>query len=339
MRKISIEDFELDLVSSIEAPITIWGDSGKVNVSLVPKELDEEEYEELSDEEEMEMFIETFNSYLDRIQSDAEYVENNKEKVIEFLIKEKIYDNLEDYIKTNKKDCIKFEEIFYQIDDDEYGYYSFMIVIKAEGEDMDNRSAFIQFDENYNMTFDSFIGGKEIKGEVNNHDFFKEGGSEFTINKDITDEDIRNAEERLGYKLPQEYIDLIKVKNGGVPKNQYFITEEKTSWGTDYIHVDALFGIGDEENDEYTIKEWTYEIAGIKGIVIAPYISDRKAVIILNYSNYLGGGEPEVAYVDAEYQYEANLLVSPKSLAKDFKSFMNGLVSEEEMKRKMNDNQ
>ena len=57
MKKISIDDFELDLVSTIKAPITVWGDSGKIVLSLHLEELDDEVYEELSEEEEMKMFI------------------------------------------------------------------------------------------------------------------------------------------------------------------------------------------------------------------------------------------------------------------------------------------
>ena len=239
---------------------------------------------------------------------------------------------MEEYIKVNKKDCIKFEQIYYYIDDD-CGDYRISLYIRAYGENIDNRLAVIKFDEFMNMTFDCFLGGKEIRGQANVQDFFEMNSNEFTIKKNVTDDDIKKIEEKFGYKLPQEYIDLIKIRNGGVPKKRYFPTEETTSWGKDYICLDAIYGIGDEDTEEFVIKEWNYPNAGIKGIAISPNISERNAVVIMNYSNYIGRDEPEIAYVDAEYQLESNLLVYPISLAKDFKSFVNGLVSEEEIRK------
>lgn len=159
MKKISIDDFELDLVSTIEAPIKIWGDLGTISVNLQLEELDDEVYEELSEEEEIRMFVDAFNSHLDRMQKDAEYIEQNKQKIIDFVIKKKIYDNLKECIQINNSDWIKFDEIYYLIDDD-CGEYEISIYIKADNDDIDRRLAIINFDENMNMSFDGFIGEK-----------------------------------------------------------------------------------------------------------------------------------------------------------------------------------
>ncbi len=44
------------------------------------------------------------------------------------------------------------------------------------------------------------------------------------IGQPLTDELIRSVEEKIGYKLPESYIALMRVQNGGRPKRPDFVT-------------------------------------------------------------------------------------------------------------------
>lgn len=63
----------------------------------------------------------------------------------------------------------------------------------------------------------------------------------------ITKEQIAEAEETLGYKLPQAYVELLTNKNGGVPKNTCFPSKKKTSWADDHVAISGIFGINAHE--------------------------------------------------------------------------------------------
>jgi hypothetical protein len=80
----------------------------------------------------------------------------------------------------------------------------------------------------------------------------------------VTDKRIQATEKELGYKLPKSYIELMKVQNGGIPKNCCFPTKEPTSWSTDHIAISGIFGIGNsktyslcgELGSRFMIEEW-----------------------------------------------------------------------------------
>lgn len=51
------------------------------------------------------------------------------------------------------------------------------------------------------------------------------------IGREVTDEDIKNAEAELGYTLPEAYIELLKNHNGGVVKKNCFIEDFIKEYG------------------------------------------------------------------------------------------------------------
>lgn len=55
-----------------------------------------------------------------------------------------------------------------------------------------------------------------------------------------TDELIHSIEEELGFKLPASYIELMKIHNGGTPKNCCFPTTETTSWSEDHCAITGI---------------------------------------------------------------------------------------------------
>lgn len=142
------------------------------------------------------------------------------------------------------------------------------------------------------------------------------------------DEDIAAIEEELGYKLPQSYIELMRMQNGGIPVNTCFPTELPTSWSEDHIAITGIMGIGSTKSyslggdlgSRFMIEEWGYPDIGI---VICDCPSAGHDVVMLDYRACGPHGEPEVIHVDQESDYEITFL------APDFESFIKGLVNDE----------
>jgi SMI1/KNR4 family protein SUKH-1 len=143
-----------------------------------------------------------------------------------------------------------------------------------------------------------------------------------------TKELVESIETELGYKLPDSYIKLMKSQNGGITKNTCFPTNEPTSWADDHIGIYGIMGIGRKKDyslcgdtgSQFMIDEWGYpEI----GICICDTPTGGHDMIMLDYSKCGNDGEPEVVHVDQEDDYEITFL------AKDFESFVKGLVNED----------
>lgn len=142
------------------------------------------------------------------------------------------------------------------------------------------------------------------------------------------DELIASIEQELGYKLPASYIAMMKQQNGGIPRNTCFPVEESNSWAEDHIAITGIAGIGRDKSyalcgdlgSRFMIEEWGYPDIGV---VIGDCPSAGHDVVMLDYRYCGPDGEPEVIHVDQEGGYEITFL------AKDYESFIRGLVSEE----------
>jgi hypothetical protein len=166
--------------------------------------------------------------------------------------------------------------------------------------------------------------------ELNLTDFWEnsEYSAQSYIEEPLSNDLIASVEKEIGYKLPESYIELMSVQNGGLVTKTCFPTEEPTSWASDHIAITGIFGIGrnkayslcGELGSKFMIEEWGYpEI----GVCICDCPSAGHDMVMLDYSKCGREGEPEVVHVDQENDY------SKTFLAKDFKSFVSGLVSEE----------
>lgn len=141
-----------------------------------------------------------------------------------------------------------------------------------------------------------------------------------------SDELVQLVEHELGYKLPASYVELMKLCNGGIPKRNCFPTTQITSWSETHIAITGIMGIGKNKSyslfgtlgSKFMIDEWGYPDTGV-------YICDCPSaghdMIMLDYSNCGKEGQPEVVHIDQEYDYKKTLL------AKDFETFIRGLVS------------
>ncbi|BFT72680.1 hypothetical protein PAENIP36_41220 [Paenibacillus sp. P36] len=172
----------------------------------------------------------------------------------------------------------------------------------------------MRFFENFNLT-----------------DFWKK--SEYALKAYVedypSDELIKSIEKELNYKLPTSYVSLMKVQNGGIPKNTCFPTTSPTSWAEDHIAITGIMGIGRTKSyslcgnlgSQFMIDDWQYPAIGI---VICDCPSAGHDVIMLDYRKCGKDGEPEVVHVDQECDYHITFL------AKDFETFIMGLVNDEE---------
>lgn len=154
--------------------------------------------------------------------------------------------------------------------------------------------------------------------------------SDYYVSKlTVTDELIQQTESLLGYHLPKTYIELIRSQNGGTPVKSCYPTEEHTSWAEDHIAISSVCGIGgkwgidsDDFGSRFMIEEWGYPDIGI---VICQCPSAGHDAVMLDYRACGRDGEPAVIHVDVESADEPTITF----LAKDFASFINGLVNEE----------
>ena len=163
-------------------------------------------------------------------------------------------------------------------------------------------------------------------------DFWEEPGDcarKNYIEPPPTAEVIRQVEKELGYKLPESYIALMQVQNGGFSKKSAFPTSTPTSWADDHIAIEGFLSIGWDKTyslcgrmgSRFMIEEWGYpEI----GVAICDCPSAGHDMVFLDYRECGPQGEPKVVHIDQEDDY----YITP--LADSFEAFIRGLVDEEE---------
>ena len=173
------------------------------------------------------------------------------------------------------------------------------------------------------MSNQTYYEGFDLSAFWNDYDGYTGPG-------EVTDERVAEAERLLGYKLPGAYIELIRTKNGGSPVNGCFPVEEPTSWAEDHVAVSAICGLGgrwgidsDDLGSRHMIDNWGYPDIGI---VFGECPSAGHDAIMLDYSECGPQGEPRVIHVDVEMPEGEEPVRT--FLAKDFETFVRGLVNE-----------
>jgi hypothetical protein len=95
---------------------------------------------------------------------------------------------------------------------------------------------------------------------------------------------VRAAEQRLGYRLPAAYVELLKVCNGGTIRRSFFPTDQCKSWADDHVAFETVMGICPDEGIDgevgsaSLIAEWDDPDVGV---VIS---SDGHTAFMLDYS-------------------------------------------------------
>ncbi len=142
------------------------------------------------------------------------------------------------------------------------------------------------------------------------------------ISKPVTDEQISSVEEQLVFKLPASYIQLMKLHNGGIPRNTRYPIGS-TVHGQNHIVISGFFGIGRDKKkslcgelgSRYMIENGGYPEIGVV-ICDCPAAGDA---VMLDYRPSGNDGEPEVIYVD---RGSNNKIIK---LADNFEAFIQGL--------------
>lgn len=134
----------------------------------------------------------------------------------------------------------------------------------------------------------------------------------------LTDELIALAEERLSVKLPDAFIDLLRLQNGGYTHGLAHPMSEPTSWAKDHVPLDSLFGIDPDPDSrscsnlletEYMTKEW-----GLPERQVL-LCGDGHWWITLDYRK---GPDPVVTWLDVECDQDIQI-------APSFEKFIAGL--------------
>lgn len=112
----------------------------------------------------------------------------------------------------------------------------------------------------------------------------------------LTEEDIKEAEKQFNVNFPKEYIELLKIKNGGYLKYQALPVNFKNSWADDHVPLQYLYGIKKNKGiftSKALLKEW-----GIKEKNFITISGDGHTWIVLDYR--INKKEPEITFIDIE---------------------------------------
>lgn len=149
-------------------------------------------------------------------------------------------------------------------------------------------------------------------------------GYDFSEAEVLTENVLNTVEKKFGVKLPKEYIELMKVKNGGrlsYQYNTYYFEYTNPHDGEQYrsdINISDLRGITlDEIGIGCTfeiIEEWEYP----EGIIIL--LHEGYYCVCLDYRDY-SGDNPPISYIDLEVEVDV-------IIADSFEEFINNLTVE-----------
>ncbi len=136
--------------------------------------------------------------------------------------------------------------------------------------------------------------------------------------------DIRACEEKLGYKLPPGYVELMKTHNGGLVNRCWFPLCEKPKQFSDYIQITDILGIGCDTpyslcgrfGSDFLMENWGHnrEI----GVAVCNTLKPGRALVFLDYRECGRDGEPAITYAEADTGCE-------KRLADTFEDFIRNL--------------
>ena len=140
----------------------------------------------------------------------------------------------------------------------------------------------------------------------------------------LTEKDILEFEEYLGFELPQDYRKFLKEYNGGIPdynKNCFYIKDLKEE-----TMLDVLYGINIEKN--FDLKEWNDEY----GCDLLPKMliigSDPGGMMIILSSDEKDGG---IYLWDHAHEYEQSTEeLNSYKIADSFQEFIENLKEYEE---------
>lgn len=142
--------------------------------------------------------------------------------------------------------------------------------------------------------------------------------TDYYKNPPLTDSMVADAEERLGVALPEEYVALLRLQNGGYTRGFGHPMTQHTSWSDNHVPLNELNGIGKSGTSlsghnildrDYLTKEW-----GLPPdqVLLA---GDGHWWMTLDYRN---SPVPSVSWIDVELREDIPIATS-------FAAFVEGL--------------
>jgi hypothetical protein len=144
------------------------------------------------------------------------------------------------------------------------------------------------------------------------------------VDDPVTDLLVAEVERSLGFQLPRAYVALMKVQNGGIPRNTCHRSPTRTTWAEDHVALHGIAAIGTnkryslcgEMGSSFWLEEWGYPAIGI---YFADCPSAGHDMFCLDYRDCAAGAEPKVVHVDQEWEYKITVI------ADSFEAFIRGL--------------
>ncbi|MFC3575678.1 SMI1/KNR4 family protein [Streptomyces yaanensis] len=144
----------------------------------------------------------------------------------------------------------------------------------------------------------------------------------YGVQPPLTDAVIRDAEHRLGVRLPASLLEILQVQNGGLVAESWnaFPTDVPTSWSENHVPLDDMRGIGHHDGQSslldsgYLVEEW-----GLPSPLVL-LSGDGHSWIALDYRACGESGEPSVTWFDVDDGTEL-------PLATDFTEFVERLTA------------
>ncbi len=147
---------------------------------------------------------------------------------------------------------------------------------------------------------------------------------------------IRSVEEELGFKLPDSYIELMKMHNGGMLNRCWYPIRFPAETYSDYIQITHFLGIGRDAlyslcgrfGSEFLLED--KDAFKGKAVAFANCISPSRAIIVLDYRNVEDGGEPCVTFVNSQTGEESVVAANFELFIRSLKTSLEALGQKDE---------
>lgn len=145
------------------------------------------------------------------------------------------------------------------------------------------------------------------------------------VGEPINDEMINQAQNKLGYRLPKDYLELLNSQNGGLIHHKLFITDEPNSLYGDYLYITNILGIDKHcKNSIYITQILTQCGFDNMGIYFCDLNTDHDW-LVMDYRECGQDGEPQISHICVD-----GGVPEIQIIAKDFNGFMQGLKNADE---------
>jgi hypothetical protein len=138
----------------------------------------------------------------------------------------------------------------------------------------------------------------------------------------VTSDIVHRVEQEIGYRLPEAYIELAKLHNGGYVTRGAHAIPSETGRERRYLLIDRIASIGYAKRDSlcgHMGSRFWQDTWGYPDIGVYFGVADGHEIVCLDYRVCGPQGEPTVVLVEQEYDYRVT------EVAPSFQAFIMGL--------------